>query len=70
VVKRNEQAILWVTDGDGVRIDPIPGLTISNDGTFATADPAAAEIPDRKYGGTLTKGAQSKTFDPRLEVVP
>jgi hypothetical protein len=70
LIRQQEQGILWVTDGDGIEIDAIPGLTVDNDGTYATADPAPGTIPDRKYSGTLTKGGQQpKRFDPRLEVV-
>ena len=70
VVKRRTQAILWVTDADDIRIDPIPGLNITPDGAYSRADPANAPMPDQKYTGTLTKGTQTKRFDPRLEVVP
>lgn len=70
VVKTQQHAILWVTDAETIHIDPIPGLAITHDGTYASADPAAAPIPDTKYSGTLTKGTQTKVFDPRLEVVP
>jgi hypothetical protein len=70
VVKNKTQAILWVTDADNIRVDPIPGLTITPDGAYSRADPANAPMAEKKYSGTLTKGTQRKQFDPRLEVVP
>jgi hypothetical protein len=70
VVKMGTQAILWVTDAEKIEVDAIPGLKITPDGPYSRADPANAPMTDRKYAGTLTKGTQTKRFDPRLEVVP
>lgn len=70
VVRANTHAILWVTDGDSIAVDPIAGLDVRTLANYSMSPPAEAARPETKYTGMLHKaGEPARKFDPRLEVI-
>jgi hypothetical protein len=71
IVRQNVHAILWYAAADKLDIPfPIGVVQGTCAGPVCMAAVPPAGTGAWEYNGTVTKGATTKSLDPRLEVVP